>query len=153
MTEFVHIQAGQWVLTFNEGFQPTDKPMSEHLEMFIRRGGGWEWIQQTEILQVCEVASVSPKTFTVGEIVARRGDTVRNRLYRANVIAAGATKQDMIDLREKFFAIGAETTDRIEAEMYRRIEKFATKERVKALGKIHACLPHLFRQDAQEVSK
>ncbi|MDR6670181.1 hypothetical protein [Rhizobium sp. 1399] len=67
----------------------------------------------------------------------------KERQWRGNVIAAG-TKKKMLSLRDRFFAIGEKTDDRIEAEMYRRIEKFAGREYAKAEAKIRRLLPHHF---------
>ncbi|MGR9188818.1 hypothetical protein [Rhizobium leguminosarum] len=149
MSAFVDIMPGQWVLAFNEPYGPHAREMPEHLEMFSKRGGGWESHRVEEIFHVYEVTDVTPKpyhprTYTIGQSVTHPRDYLRERQYRGNVIAVG-TKEKMIALRDRLFAIGDATDDRIEAEMYRRIEKFAGREYAKAEAKIHRLLPHIFR--------
>ncbi|OWV87345.1 hypothetical protein ATY75_03275 [Rhizobium sp. N122] len=151
MTVFVDIKPGQWVLAFNEPYGPQMRDMPEHLEMFSNRGGGWESHLVDEIFHVYEVADVKPKpyhprTYTIGQSITRPRAYLRERQYRGNVVAVG-TKEKMIALRDRLFAIGEETDDRIEAEMYRRIEKFAARKRAAAERKIHRLLPHHFRSE------
>lgn len=90
---------------------------------------------------------VKPKTYFIGESVTHPHAYLKARQPRTHVIAAGATKEEMIDLRDRFFSIGNETDDQIEAEMYRRIEKFAAKKRAAAVREIHRLLPHHFRSE------
>jgi hypothetical protein len=94
---------------------------------------------------------VKPKTYfiDIDAVVAEPRTYIKDRQPRTHVIASGATKEAMIHLRDKIFAIGTETSDRIEAEMYRRIERFAAKEEAKAVKKIHAILPRIFAKDAK----
>lgn len=151
MTNFVDIKAGQWVLAFNEQYGPYSREMPEHLEMFSNRGGGWESHRVEEIFHVYEVtdakpARYHPRTYTIGQSVTHPRDNLRERQYRGNVIAAG-TKEKMIELRDRIFAIGEDADDVIEAEMYRRIGKFAAKKRAAAVRKIHRLLPHHFRSE------
>ena len=47
---YIDIKPGQWVLAFNEPYGPHDKPMAEHLEMFVHEGGGWDGHRASEIL-------------------------------------------------------------------------------------------------------
>jgi len=152
MTQFIDIKPGQWVLAFSDPYAPHDREMPEHLEMFSRRGGGWDSHRVTEIFHVFEVIDIKPerhhpKTYTIGEAVPPRRSFVRDRQYRGNVIAAG-TKDKIIGLRDRLFAVGSEADDVIEAEMYRRIERFAARERGNAVKKIHRLLPQFFRRDA-----
>ncbi|RMI21353.1 hypothetical protein [Sinorhizobium meliloti] len=151
MTTFVHIERGQWVLAFDEPYGPYLAAMPEHLEMFASRGGGWDSHRATEIFHIYRVNDVKPKTYFINtdEFVAHPRSYIKDRQPRSHVIAAGATKEAMIDLRDKMFAIGSDASDRIEAEMYRRIESFAAKERAKAIKKIHAGFPHIFGKDAK----
>jgi hypothetical protein len=121
--------------------------MAEHLETFAQRGGGWDSHRKTEVLHVYEVAQVMPKTYTVGEIITHERPYMSKRQYRMYVIAAG-TKEQMIALRDRFFAIGERASDRIETEMYRRIQKFAAREEAKAVKEIHRALPHIFGRTA-----
>lgn len=144
MSAFVDIKPGQWVLAFDEPYGPFNKPLEEHVESFATRGGGWDSHRKTEILHVYQVSEVKPKTYTVGDVHASQHSFIARRQYRALVVAAGATKDEMVALRDKFFSIGVEASERTEAEMYRRIEKFAAREEAKAVKKIHRCLPHLF---------
>jgi hypothetical protein len=139
VTEFVHIEPGQWVLAFFQPYGPYAREMPEHLELFAQRGGGWDSHRATEIFHVHQVQRVAPKTYwTVsGE-----------RLERSHVIAAGQSEPTMIALRDKLFAIGSDADDKIEAEMHRRIERFEAKVRATALKKVHAALPHIFGRDA-----
>lgn len=151
MTEFVHLEPGQWVLAFDEPYGPYVSELSQHLEMFAARGGGWDSCRATEIFHIYRVDDVKPKTYFIDteESVAHPRSYIKDRQPRSHVIAAGTTREAMIDLRDKIFAIGSETSDRIEAEMYRRVERFAAKERAKAIKKIHASLPHIFGKDAK----
>ncbi|WP_164777802.1 hypothetical protein [Sinorhizobium meliloti] len=139
------------MLAFDEPYGPYLAAMPEHLEMFASRGGGWESCRATEIFHVYCVDDVKPKTYFIDpdESVAHPRSYIKDRQPRSHVIAAGTTREAMIDLRDKIFAIGSETSARIEAEMYRRVERFAAKERAKAIKKIHASLPHIFGKDAK----
>lgn len=136
MSALVDIKPGQWVLAFDQPFAPYFEPMPQHLENFAKRGGGWESCRPSEIFHVHQADRVMPKTYT-----SAGNDS---RLDRLTVIAVGPTKESMIALREKLYAIGVEADDAIEAEMYRRIEKFAAKKRAAAERKIHRLLPHHF---------
>lgn len=144
MTAFVDIEPGQWVLAFDEPYGPHDSTLAEHVERFSQRGGGWDSHRKTEILHVYQVVTVTPKSYTVGEVDASRRSHIAKRQYRSHVIASGPTKEKMVTLRDRFFAIGCDSSDRIEAEMYRRIQKFADREEAKALKKIHRALPQIF---------
>ncbi|ANL48667.1 hypothetical protein AMC87_CH04046 [Rhizobium phaseoli] len=147
MTTFVDIKPGQWVLAFDEPYGPYVRTMEEQLEMFRQRGGGWDSHDAAEIFHVYKVKDVKPKTYFIGESVTHPGAYLKERQPRTHVIAAGVSKEEMIHLRDRLFAIGDEADDRIEAEMYRRIERFAAKERAKAMTKIHRLLPHHFRSE------
>ena len=147
MTDFVDIKPGQWVLAFNEPYGPHMSTMADHLENFSHRGGGWDTHSKAEVLHVYEVDQVMPKTYTVGETVTHDRPYLSKRQCRMYVIAAGS-KGEMLELRDKFFAIGVEADDRIHAEMYRRIEKFSDRERARALQRVHRLLPHHFGRGA-----
>lgn len=147
MTTFVDIKAGQWVLAFDQPFGPYFREMPEHLETFASRGGGWDSMHQAEIFIVHQVLSLAPKTYqaAASDSRYRRDGHPAGRYYRSHVVAAFRTHDAAISLRDRFFAVGDAASDKIEAEMYRRIEKFAAKERAKAEAKIHRLLPHHFR--------
>lgn len=147
MTALVHIEPGQWVLAFHQGYGPYMRPMPQHLESFVCRGGGWESCRASEIFLIHQVERVMPKTYTSIGNDSRLVDD-GDRLDRMTVIAAGSARESMLALRDKLYAIGVETDDRVEAEMYRRIEKFAAKERAKAERKIHRLLPLFFGRSA-----
>ena len=149
MTGFVDIKPGQWVLAFDQPFGPYSREIPEHLEMFASRGGGWDSMHQDEIFIVHQVQSVAPKTYqaAASDSQYRRDGHLAGRYYRTHVVAAFRTQDAAISLRDRFFAIGEATSDKIEAEMYRRIEKFAAKERAKAEAKIRRLLPHHFRSE------
>lgn len=121
------------------------KSLAEHIESFSSRGGGWDSHRKTEILHVYRVSEVKPKTYTVDEVVAAMRSFIAKRQYRGFVIAAGTSKDEMVALRDKFFSIGVDTSERIETEIHRRIQKFAAREEAKAVMRIHRCLPHLFK--------
>lgn len=146
MTALVEIELGQWVLAFQQPFGPYTRDMPKHLEGFAHRGGGWDSCRPSEIFVIHKVEKVMPKTYTSSGNDSRHvfdGD----RLDRILVIAAGASRESMLALRDKLFAIGVETDDAIEAEMHRRIEKFAARKQTAAEGKIHRLLPqHFWRQ-------
>lgn len=152
MTAFIDIKPGQWVLAFAEYYGPPAGEMPEHLESFSKRGGGWDTHRVTEILHVCEVVDIKPakyhpRTYAIGQSITSRHDSPKQRQWRGAVIAAG-TKEKMIALRDRLFAIGAEADDAIETEMYRRIQKFEAREREKARKKIRRLLPQHFRGEA-----
>lgn len=145
MTDFIPIKPGQWVLAFDQPYGPFDRPVAEHLAWFNKRGGGWESARATEIFLVHQVEKVMPKTYLGSTpIGGSRYTSTVERFDRIHVIAAGKSSAEMITLRDKLYAIGAAADDRIEAEMYRRIEKFAARERAKAEKKIHRMFPHFF---------
>jgi hypothetical protein len=145
MTEFVDIQPGQWVLAFSEGFEPLEGPLSEHIERFCKRAGGWDHIRASEIFAVHLAEKVMPKTYMAATpLKTTPGASVISRFYRGAVIATGQSREEMIGLRDRFYAIGVEADDRIEAEMYRRIEKFAGRAYDRAEKKIHKLFPHFF---------
>ncbi|WHO73930.1 hypothetical protein [Rhizobium sp. BT03] len=147
MSVFIDIKPGQWVLAFAEPYGPYMRSMKEQLEMFRNRGGGWDSHSAAEIFHVYQVTVVNPKTYFVGESVTLPNAYVKERQPRTHVIATGASKEEMTNLRDRFFAIGEEASDKIEAEMYRRIEKFSARESAKAEVKIHRLLPHHFRSE------
>ncbi|WP_236775777.1 hypothetical protein [Agrobacterium tumefaciens] len=144
MTHPVYIEPGKWVLAFDEHYGPHNRDFREHLERFSKRGGGWDRHRKGEIFHVLKVKEVMPKTYTFEDPATGARSYLKTRQSRFLVIAAGATREDMIALRDKFFAIGVETSGRIEKEMYRRIEKYAAREDEKAVEKIHKLLPHIF---------
>jgi len=144
MTHPIHIEPGQWVLTFDEHYGPFNRNFQEHLERFSIRGGGWEGHRKAEMFHVLKVKDVMQKTYTFEDPATGARSYFKARQNRFLVIASGATREDMIALRDKFFAIGVETSGRIEKEMYRRIEKYAAREDEKAVKKIHKLLPHIF---------
>ncbi|MCS3741970.1 hypothetical protein [Rhizobium sp. BK661] len=144
MTKLIDIKPGQWVLAFYEPYGPMFKAMPEHLEMFAHRGGGWDSHRKTEMFHIHRVSSVKPKTYLSDERIDHPYAYQKERLWRSHVISAGPSKETMITLRDKLFAVGVETSDLIEAEMYRRIEKFAARKRAAAERKIHRLLPHFF---------
>jgi hypothetical protein len=145
MTKFVDMKPGKWALAFFQPYGPYSHSMQEHLEMFARRGGGWDSHRATEIFLIHQIEAVKPKTYTAigSSSRVRAGE----RLARTHVIAAVDTEAEAIALRDRFFAIGVDADDRIEAEMYRRIAKFETRETAKAVKRVHRCLPHIFGRD------
>ncbi len=149
MTQFVHIEPGQWALVFFEPYGPCDEDMAEHLEQFVNAGGGWDSHLMKEIFNIHCVDRVAPKTFWSTKPSLLQPDAFfQQRVHRGLVVAAGQSKEAVKALRDKFFAIGVEADERINKEMYRRIHKFEIAERAKALKKIHACLPHIFGRPA-----
>jgi hypothetical protein len=147
MTQFVDIKPGQWVLVFPQPYGLWDETtMQEHMERFCRRGGGWDSHSVDEIFAVVQVRKVMPQTYLA--IGSNRLIGEGERQYRINIIAAGKTEAEMLRLRDKIYAIGEAADDRIEAEMYRRIQKFADREHTKALKKIYAMFPEIFGRSA-----
>jgi hypothetical protein len=146
MTVLVDIKPGQWVLAFPQPYGLWDETtMQDHLAKFSKRGGGWD-SRASEIFAVIQVQKVMPQTYlAIGD---NRLIGEGERQHRVNVIATGKTEAEMLSLRDKIYAIGEEADDRIEAEMYRRIQKFAGREHAKALKKIHAALPQIFGREA-----
>ncbi|WP_373413695.1 hypothetical protein [Ensifer aridi] len=145
MTAPIDIRPGQWVLAFHQPYGPYDQTLPELLERYAFR----HWMEsdtKDQIFFVRQVQKVMPNTFLAyGSCrLIREGE----RLPRANVIAACKTESDAEILRDRFFAIGVETGQKIEAEMYRRIEKFSDREQAKALKRIHRLLPQHFGRDA-----
>jgi len=142
MTKLVPIEPGQWVLSFHQPYGLYDgKTMESRLEEMAFR----HWMDGTsaeEMFLVMRAKKVMPNTYTVsgnGRYVSD-GD----RLYRFNVVAAFETKEAGIAMRDKLFGIGEDVGDRIEKEMYRRIEKFSAREEAKGIKRVHRCLPHFF---------
>lgn len=142
MTKLVPIEPGQWVLSFHQPYGLYDgKTMESRLEEMAFR----HWMDGTsadEMFFVMQVLKVMPKTFTV--LGSGRYISEGERLYRFNVVAALKTKEAGIALRDKLFGIGEDVGDRIEKEMYRRIEKFSAREEAKGIKRVHRCLPHIF---------
>lgn len=150
MTAFIDIKPGQWVLTFDQPYGPYHSDMPEHLERFAQRGGGWDSCHADEIFIVHLVDSVAPKTYQAKadepESKVRWRAHPAGRYYLSHVIAAGTTRDEMIAFRNRLFAIGVETDDAIEAEMYRRIEKFAERKRAAGEKKIRKLFPNFFTE-------
>lgn len=141
MTNLVHIEPGHWVLAFHDGCGPYHRTMRELLEGYAFR----HWMDSTrkeEIFLVHQIQQVMPKTYVA--VGAGRYGREGERLARACVIAGCKSEAAAIALRDKLFAIGVETGEKIEKEMHRRIEKFAAREEAKAVRKVHRCLPHIF---------
>ncbi len=139
MTAFVDMQPGEWVLALHMPFGPYVRTMTEVLEGFAVK----HWMDsfsKEEVFFVAEIQKVMPKTFVPAEPDKYEGE----RISRCQVIAALRTKDAALALRDKLFAIGEEAGEAIEAEMYRRVEKFAAKRRAAAERKIRRLLPHHF---------
>lgn len=149
MSTIVAIKSRQWVLAFHQPFGPYVREMPQHLEGFAHRGGGWGNCRPSEIFLIHQVDRVMPKTYTSTANTSRFVQD-EDRLNRITVVAAGPSKESMIALRDKLYAIGIKTDDAIEAEMYRRIEKFAANKRAAAERKIHRLLPHHFKSPRSE---
>lgn len=149
MSAVVDIKPGQWVLAFDEGFYD-GSDMASWLERFTTWGGGWDGFRAEEIYVIHEVTDVKPKTYFALQRSRRKPD--QREVVRASrffVIQAFTTERQAQAFRDKFHAIGVETTGRIKAEMYRRIENYAAREESKALKKIHRCMPHIFEKDSK----
>ncbi|MCZ7494119.1 hypothetical protein O8B39_06390 [Agrobacterium rhizogenes] len=142
MTRLLPIEPAQWVLSFHQPYGLYDgKTMESRLEEMAFR----HWMDGTsadEMFFVMQVQKVMPKTFTVSG--SGRYISEGERLDRFNVVAAMKTKEVALALRDKLFGIGEDAGDRVEKEMYRRIEKFYERERAKGLKRVHRCLPHIF---------
>lgn len=142
MTSLVHIEPGQWVLAFHQPYGLYDGiTMAERLEQYAFR----HWMEvahPNEEFLVMQVDQVKPKTYTV--IGSGRYIRAGERLPRYNVIAALKTEAAALELRDKLCSIGEEVGDRIEKEMYRRIQKFSEREQAKGLKRVHRCLPQFF---------
>jgi hypothetical protein len=144
MSEFIDIKPGQWVLAFHQPFGPYVHSMPETLESYAFK----HWMDnfdKDEIFFVLPVAKVMPNTFIA--VGSQRYIREGERIPRVQVIAACRSEAKARDLRDKLFAIGVETGEAIEKEMYRRIEKFAARKRAAAERKIHRLLPHHFRSE------
>lgn len=139
MKSLVHIESGQWVLTFYQPYFPPDRDMKDHLECFTTWGGGWDGHRADEIFLVHQVEVVKPKTYITPQ---------HERFFRSHVVAGCATEKDAVCLRDRFFAIGRDATKAIEAEMHRLVKPFAKQKQADALEQIHAALPHIFGRDA-----
>lgn len=146
MTALVDMKPGQWVLAFDQPYGPYTREMPEHLEMFASRGGGWDSHHAAEIFIVHLVEAVAPKTYHAAASDARyrRDGHPAGRYYRSHVVAVAASQAEAIAFRDRFFAIGEASDNKVSAEMYRRIEKFADREHGKALNRIHKLLPRFF---------
>lgn len=141
MTVYVDVKPGHWVLSFHQPYGPYDRTLPELLEGYAFR----HWMDNRnvdEVFFVLQAQKVMPNTFIANG--ASRYISEGDRLPRSHVIATCNSEAAALALRDKFFAIGEETGDRIEKEMHRRIENFADREQAKAMKKIHRCLPHIF---------
>lgn len=141
MTQIIDIKAGQWVLAFHQPYGPYDRTMAELLEGYAFK----HWMDshtKEETFFVLQIQKVMPNTFIA--LGSNRYVRDGERLPRSHVIAACRSEADALALRDKFFAIGVDTGNTIEAEMYRRIEKFAARKRAAAERKIRRLLPHFF---------
>lgn len=144
MSTLIDIKSGQWVLSFTQPYGPYDSTLAERLEHHAFHH--WmDTITADEQFFVLQVDRVMPKTFTAHGSSRMVG--AGERLPRSHVIAARKTEAATLALRDKFFAIGVETADRIHEEMCRRAQKFADREQAKAVKKIHRAFPHIFRQE------
>jgi hypothetical protein len=147
MTALVDIKPGQWVLAF---YQPyglyDDRPMTEHLEMFVRNAGGWDSHGTEEIFLIHEVEKGLPKTYIAADESrrVRRGE----RLYRVNIIAACSFEAEATALRDRFHAIGLAADDQIDFVVDRLAKPVRKRVYAKALKEVHACLPHIFGRGA-----
>lgn len=144
MSEHVAIRPGQWVLACERFTGPIDTTLAEHLERFAFH----HWMGTTpadEMLAVLHVDKVMPNTFTAEG--GSRQSSAGERLSRSHVIAVLKTQAEAVALRDKLFGIGVDAGRKIEAEMYRRVEKFAEREKAKALKKIHRALPQIFGRE------
>ena len=142
MTELVHIEPGQWVLSFHKPYGLHDDiTMSRKLETYAFRHWMENWDEEEEFF-VMQVDQVKPKTFTV--LGSNKYINAGERLPRFNVIRAFRTEAGGMNLRDKLCAIGDGVGDRIHEEMFRRVEKFAQRERAKGLNRVHRCLPEFF---------
>lgn len=145
MTALVPIEPGQWVLSFHQPYGPYDRTLPELLESYAFH----HWMDtrcKEEIFFVLQAQKVMPKTFVA--IGSTRLIGAGERLPRSHVIAGCRTEADALSLRDRLFAIGVETGEKIEKEMYRRIEKFAVREQAKAERRIHRLLPQFFGRPA-----
>lgn len=142
MTAFVHIEPGQWVLSYVECFgpYPLDGNLVEALERLVWGGSGWDCLHRPQQqFDVHRVERVMPKTYKpVGQ----------KRWFRNQVIAASGSEAGLLALRDKLFAIGFAADRAIEEETARLIADFAAKTRADALTKVHAALPHIFGRAA-----
>ncbi|MGE7367886.1 hypothetical protein ACQKKX_02295 [Neorhizobium sp. NPDC001467] len=141
MTEFVDIQPGQWVLAFHQPYGPYDRTLAETIEGYAFH----HWMDnrdKNEVFFVMQITKVMPNTYQVAgsQRYIRDGE----RLPRSNVIASCKTEAAAVALRDKIFDTGVETGERIEKEMYRRIQKFADREKAKSITKIRRLLPEVF---------
>jgi hypothetical protein len=146
MTALVDMKLGQWALAFAQEYYFPGSDMAEQLERFATRGAGWDSHLAPEMFLIHRVESVAPKTYQASESLGSKRWRAQpaGRYYRLHVMRAFSSPEAAIALRDKFFAIGSDADDRIEAEMYRRIEKFADREHGKALKRIHKLLPRFF---------
>ncbi|MBB4402560.1 MULTISPECIES: hypothetical protein [Rhizobium/Agrobacterium group] len=142
MSSLVPIEPGQWILSFHQPYGLYDgKTMESRLEEMAFR----HWMDGTsadEMFFVMQVQKVMPKTFTVYS--SCRYISEGERLYRFNVVAALKTREAALALRDKLFGIGEDVGDRIEKEMYRRIERYSEREQAKGLKRVRRCLPEFF---------
>lgn len=143
MSAFLDMKPGQYVLCFFEPYFHPDEDISYACEGLMRRGAGWEFALD-ELFEVRQVTKVMPKTYLFMTIVAKRPSDQETRAYRDSIVQVADDVESLVVLRDKLLAIGVETDDAIEKEMYRRIAPFEDRLRAKALKKVHKALPHIF---------
>ncbi|NDV88780.1 hypothetical protein GTW51_18965 [Aurantimonas aggregata] len=143
MNSLVHIEPGQWVLAYKEGYGPFpgSGELREALDRLVYEGSGWTCLNRpADQFDVLHVARVMPKTFTVLDEPGRR--------FRDQVVAAASTEGEIVALRDKLFGIGVAADRAIEEETARVMAEFARKTRADGLAKIHRALPHIFGREA-----
>lgn len=144
MSTFLDMKPGQYVLCFDEPYFHPDENITKVCERLDTRGAGWDFAVK-ELFEIRQVIKVMPKTYTFTTIIAKRTpDCEVRRAYRDSIVQVADDVESLVALRDKLLAIGVETDDAIEKEMYRRISPFENRLRAKALKKVHKLLPHIF---------
>lgn len=146
MTAFVTLEPGQWVLAFHQPYGPYNKALPEHLEMFCRRGGGWDTHDKDEMFFIRQVDRVMPKTYTT--VGSTRYTREGQRLDRGCVVAATGSPRAALLLRDRFFAIGEAADEQIDFVVERLARPVRQRVYRQALKEVHACLPHIFGRKA-----
>lgn len=138
MTAYIDIKPGQWVLAFDDRYglyDPEEKSMAEHLEMFAHRGGGWTSFRHDQMFLIHQPEKVSDKTYLAEG----------KRHPRFNVIAVARSEAELLQLRDDLMAIGEKTDDLIEDETARRMAAFTARTREKARKAIRRKFPAVFK--------
>jgi hypothetical protein len=122
--------------------------IAEYLDYFAYAYGGWSDRPVFELFEVHRVATVKPKTYFTDVVIRETQLSVAERRGRTSVITTSDNPKELLEMRDKLFAVGITADERIEAETERLISEFRARERQAARAEIRSLLPHVFQGEA-----